>query len=346
MKLNLIVLSLAAAFFGRPAALCTANAEEESPAPTDNSPLALMARGAGVDPEDVRWRVQAGLDIDQAVQAAVQQKASREAEEALKKKTKKSDKGQAGNALTSLLLALVLILGLAAWLTPTIAHAAAAAPSFVQLAEASAIDTVAAPLAVVAPAMRWRGLCVILLAAGAGALFLARSRNGQRRDLCATANAETAAGTHRVLTYRADAAHSSRHLLVRAGSDGQHAAVCGAGNYPIGSTTDAPDGAEGLLNVQPLGSSEYTRVLRSASALNADVDVYTAANGFIQGEPGSAGTYYRVGRTVAASVQEGSSNYLTEIAPCQPIKLVVAATPSTVGNIAAALATPTLVKFL
>lgn len=86
-KLHLIAVSLLALVFGRPAGLCTANAkaaaeapenpEADAPkAPEDHSPLALQCRGAGVDPADVRWRVQAGLDLDQAVQAAIAQKES------------------------------------------------------------------------------------------------------------------------------------------------------------------------------------------------------------------------------------------------------------------------------
>lgn len=101
-KLNLIVLSLAALVSVRPSGCCTLNAakaEETTPdrdaeietlkaqiaelqalaagpaAPEEpTSALALMAKGAGVDLSDVRWRVQAGLDPDQAVQAALSQK--------------------------------------------------------------------------------------------------------------------------------------------------------------------------------------------------------------------------------------------------------------------------------
>lgn len=120
-KLKFMVLSLAALAFARPAGFCTANALSDDVAAVNqrladleaknaelqkqldaakaapvapvenNSPLALLAKGAGVDLEDVRWRVQAGLDPDQAVQAALAQKAVNElaAEEAAKKKSKK-----------------------------------------------------------------------------------------------------------------------------------------------------------------------------------------------------------------------------------------------------------------
>lgn len=40
----------------------------------DNSMLGLLCKGAGVDIQDVRWRVASGLDPKQAVDAALAQK--------------------------------------------------------------------------------------------------------------------------------------------------------------------------------------------------------------------------------------------------------------------------------
>lgn len=160
---------------------------------------------------------------------------------------------------------------------------------------------------------------------------------GGLRGQFATANVETATGTHRVHQRRADAAHSYTHLLVKSGSDAFHAAVCGAANRPIGSTTDSPDAAEDLFNVDPLSRSDQSRRLRCATALAADIDLYTAANGFVQAEPTVAGTYYRVGRSVALAVQEGSSNYVIEATTHAPVKVVViAAFTSTDGTAAGA----------
>lgn len=180
-----------------------------------------------------------------------------------------------------------------------------------------------------------------ILLLSAAALFCA----GLRTQF-ATANVETATGTHKVLNLRADAAHTYTHLLIKAGSDAFHGAVCGAANRPIGSTTDSPDAAEDILHVKPLEHADETRRLRCATALAANIDVYTAANGFVQAEPGTAGTFWLVGRTQALAVIESTGNYVVEVAVRAPIQLTVAATPSTVGNIATALATPGLVKFL
>ena len=169
---------------------------------------------------------------------------------------------------------------------------------------------------------------------------------GGLRNSFANANAETATGTTKVFTRRADAAHGLTHLLVKQGSDAFHGAVAGAADRPFGSTTDSPDNAEDVFHVDPLNRTDSSRRLRSATALAAGIDVYTAAGGFIQAEPGIAGTYWLVGRTAALAVQEGSGNYVVEVVTQPPVKLTVAATPVTVGNVAAAFATPGLVKFL
>jgi hypothetical protein len=180
-------------------------------------------------------------------------------------------------------------------------------------------------------------------------LSLAASLFSGLRQPFATVNAETATGTHEVLSRRADGAHTYTHLLVKSGSDAFHATPAGASDYPIGVSTDAPDAAEDIFNIHPLNDGKRTRRMRCASALAADIDVYTAANGFVQAEPGVAGVYYKVGRTVALAVQEGSSDYIVEVAPCAPQKLTViaAATGTAATDIAAiftAIATPTLLK--
>ena len=69
------ILAVLAALFGAPAGFRTANAADAAPAEeADNSTLGLLCKGAGVDPDDVRWRVAAGLDVKQAVDAALAQK--------------------------------------------------------------------------------------------------------------------------------------------------------------------------------------------------------------------------------------------------------------------------------
>ncbi len=80
---KLIMMAALAVCFGAPAGFRTANAaaadvQTAAPAPAeaDNSTLGLLCKGADVDPGDVRWRVAAGLDVKQAVDAAIAQKES------------------------------------------------------------------------------------------------------------------------------------------------------------------------------------------------------------------------------------------------------------------------------
>lgn len=99
--IKLVVLSLAALLTGRRDGFCTANTLSEdvaalnarladleaknaelaaqnaqlanAPAPAPDSTLTMLCKGADVDIADVRWRIQAGLDPEQAVEAAIAQ---------------------------------------------------------------------------------------------------------------------------------------------------------------------------------------------------------------------------------------------------------------------------------
>lgn len=114
---KLTVLSLLALAFARPTGFCTANTaaaadeakadkkeksdldalrerldklEAENKALREAAPIAvkpdttfsahdLLIKGAGVDPDDVNWRIRAGLAPHQAVEVAVAEKLEREA---------------------------------------------------------------------------------------------------------------------------------------------------------------------------------------------------------------------------------------------------------------------------
>ena len=150
---------------------------------------------------------------------------------------------------------------------------------------------------------------------------------GALREKFATANAESNTGTHGgVDTKLADAAFSYRHLLVKAGSDADHVDLCGASNLPLGVTSDQPAAAEDPVNVTLLGVARGTVRMTCGSAIAAQTDVYAAANGFVQALPGTAGTYYRVGRTRAVAVIVSSGVYVAEVEPCLPEKVAVIAT--------------------
>lgn len=100
-RFKLILLSLAALLVGRAPGFSTANADDAPvEIPADDSTLARLCRGSGVDIADVRWRIQYGLEPAQAVEAAMAQKvedarapqAARDAEKAKAKAAKDAEK--------------------------------------------------------------------------------------------------------------------------------------------------------------------------------------------------------------------------------------------------------------
>lgn len=166
---------------------------------------------------------------------------------------------------------------------------------------------------------------------------------GGRRGMFATANSESSTGTHRkTLTKLADvtSAFNYRHLLVKAGGDADHVALCGAANLPVGVTDDQPAAADDPVNVRLLGSSDQTVRMIAATAIATETDVYAAANGFVQALPGSVGTYYKVGRTKAVGLAIATNVYELEVEPVQPEKVaVIAAATGTAATDVAALFT-------
>lgn len=126
-------------------------------------------------------------------------------------------------------------------------------------------------------------------------------------------------GTHEHPALYTDAAIATRHLLFKVGSDASHIAVAGAGDFPLGNVPDEAAGAEELVELNLLTNC-CPRLMIASEAIAADVDVFTAAGGKIQNEPGAAGTFYKVGRTRAAAAGDNSK---VEVIPCFPVKLVV-----------------------
>jgi hypothetical protein len=145
-----------------------------------------------------------------------------------------------------------------------------------------------------------------------------RFLRGRRR--VALANANLALQCRREnIRLKADTA-IGRYLLVKYGSDPEHAALCGAAGIPLGNSDDAPGAAEDPFTVQVFGLVPTERIVIAAEAIAANVDVYTAANGKVQDLPAGAGTYYLVGRSSQSA--EGDGDKL-RIIPCFPTKLVV-----------------------
>lgn len=174
-------------------------------------------------------------------------------------------------------------------------------------------------------------------------------------------------GEHHELSLKADAAITTRFLLVKRGSDANHAAVCAAASdEPLGLCTDEADAAEDSIAVKLLGVVKGTVLMVAQGVIAADVDVYSYGDGTITVEPTTAGTFWRVGKSRTA----GAAALEMEVEPCRPEKVIVLAaltcTNGTAGaaadlsalkaemelatddlrRIAAALATPCRVKIL
>ena len=134
-------------------------------------------------------------------------------------------------------------------------------------------------------------------------------------------------------SYKTDDTVSARHLLFKEGSDANHIALCGAAYFPLGTVDNKTLVAEDPCTLLPLGYG-VTRKMVASEAMTVGDDVYTAANGKVQDEPGSAGTYYKVGRALTAAGADGD---VIEVETCYPIPVVVvAAFTSTNGTAAGA----------
>ncbi len=126
--------------------------------------------------------------------------------------------------------------------------------------------------------------------------------------------------TSGVITKRADAVHTARHLLVKVGSNADHIAICTDGDLPLGVCSDEPSAIEDPANVQLLGAVPGTLLAVASEAITVGSLLYTADDGKVQNTPAGAGTYYQVGRAITASSADGD---VLEMVPCMPIALVV-----------------------
>ena len=123
------------------------------------------------------------------------------------------------------------------------------------------------------------------------------------------------------ITKKADAAISTRHLVVKIGSDANHIAVAGTGDIALGVCQDEPSAAEELAAVQLLGCAGRTVTMVASAAISAGALVVTAASGKIRTLPGTTGTYYVIGRALEAAGADGDP---IEVEPCFPTQRVVA----------------------
>jgi hypothetical protein len=142
-------------------------------------------------------------------------------------------------------------------------------------------------------------------------------------------------------TFLSDGAIATRYLLGKIGSDAGHVVASGAADEPIGIITDEAGAAEDAVNVNLFGSAADTQLMVGAEAIAAGADVYTAAGGKVQDEPGATGTFWLVGRALAAC---GGDGQLVQVEPVKPIKVVVIAALTSTNGTAGAAADLTALK--
>jgi hypothetical protein len=141
--------------------------------------------------------------------------------------------------------------------------------------------------------------------------------------------ANVAEGVHPGLVTRTlENAVNTRHLIGKTGSTTGQVALCGAADSPLGVITDTGEAGD-PVNVHLLSTSRTTALMVASEAISAGQDVYTAASGKVQNQPGITGTYYQVGRALTAATGDGAT---IEVEPCAPRKLIVATAFTGVGN--------------
>lgn len=166
--------------------------------------------------------------------------------------------------------------------------------------------------------MRKLPFAALVLALGAIASSLQRLLTGPRHEFANIAEGTSETGNR---TYLADASHSTRHLVVKIGSDANHVALCGTGDIALGVTDDQPDAAEDHINVQLLGAKRGTVLMTASAAITAGDMVVAAASGKIRTLTGlGSGTYYILGRAVEAAGADGD---VIQVVPTFPIQRVV-----------------------
>lgn len=166
----------------------------------------------------------------------------------------------------------------------------------------------------------------LILAAFLLPLFAAAFKTAQVPDLLSLKSIRRAFGLHagilrvnaltagerKSLSLRADAAHTSRHLLVKYGTDSSHVALNDAASLPCGVCYDQPEAAEDLVAVRLLGLSDTTLLMVASEAMpTVNVPVYAAA----------AGKIALQGRVKVGTLRGTASgdNDLCEVEPCAPV---------------------------
>jgi hypothetical protein len=171
--------------------------------------------------------------------------------------------------------------------------------------------------------------CVLLLilAAASGGITKGRLAGGKSRVAAFLANNAiivniTPKGR---TTAVADAAFTSRYLIAKRGASEYSIAIAGQGDIPYAVVPDMTPTTDTDLSyplpVNILGLNEDTERMIASGAIAVDSLLTTDAGGQVRQVPGTAGTYWVLGKAKTAAVAQ---NDQVEVIACFPYQVTVA----------------------
>lgn len=117
----------------------------------------------------------------------------------------------------------------------------------------------------------------------------------------------------------AEEAISTRHLLVKTGSDADGCLIATAGAVPIGTIADEADStdvSDGMpKNIRLLGAATGTHLMVAAGAVAAGALVYSVGGGKVEDASAAASGDYIVGRAVTAAAADGDLIEVVSVVP-------------------------------
>ncbi len=123
----------------------------------------------------------------------------------------------------------------------------------------------------------------------------------------------------------ADAAFTSRYLIAKRGAYEYSIAIAGQGDIPYGVVPDMTPATDTDLSyplpVDILGLNEDTERMICSGAIAIDQLLTTDAAGQVRAVPGSAGTYWVLGKAKTATAAQGDQ---VEVIPAFPYQVTVA----------------------
>lgn len=110
---------------------------------------------------------------------------------------------------------------------------------------------------------------------------------------------------------------AKRGLLVKTGAVPNQVVICDAHSMPQGMVLSGGNAGDAVA-VALIGAADSTFLMVSATPIKEGEEVFTAAEGRIQGYPTEKGTYYRVGQALGFARRPGE---VIEVDPYAPLSI-------------------------